>query len=120
MFTFIALPVVSLPFVPHAFCVVIHTLAPEQMGIEPGISLFFVVQAREHKVQFCFGQRYSLFEKRAFRLAAELDNLALRMCAVRFAACADRTGNRALSVGFATARRTIPLVAAVEGRASKE
>ena len=45
----------ALPLVPHALGVVVHALPTEEVGIEPGVSLFFVLQARQHKVQLCFG-----------------------------------------------------------------
>ena len=55
VFAVIALPVMALPLVPHALGVVVHALSTEEVGIEPGVSLFFVLQARQHEVQLCFG-----------------------------------------------------------------
>ena len=74
---------------------------------QPGQSTF-VVQAFKHKVQFRFGQCHSFCERGAFQLAPELDNLALRMVVESLNASSDRTRNRALPVGFAATRRTIP------------
>src|SRR5438045_611463 len=109
----------SLPLVPHALGMVKHTLAPEDMGIEAGVALLFVVQAGEHKVQFRCRQDHRLLESVACQLAPELDQLAVRMWGGRPAARGECTGKGALPIGFATARRAIPLVRAVEGRATK-
>ena len=58
MFTFIELPVRALPLIPHALCVVIDTLATEEMGVEAGVSLFFILQALQYKLQVGFRERY--------------------------------------------------------------
>ena len=57
MFTFIELPVRALPLIPHAFGVVIDTLATEEMGVEAGVSLFFILQALQYKLQVGFRER---------------------------------------------------------------
>ena len=56
MFAVIAFPVMALPLVPHPLGVVIHALPAEEVGIEPGVSLFFVLQAFQHELHVCFGQ----------------------------------------------------------------
>src|SRR5260370_1180390 len=94
----------ALPLVPHALGVVIHALAAEQVRVEPGISLFFVLQALQHELQVRFGKRYCLLVRDAFWLASELNDLASWwMWGVGFITPSDGQRNGALAVALSTA-----------------
>ena len=60
MFAFITFPVMALPFVPHALGMVVHALPAEEVAIQPGVTLFFVLQALQHELQVCFGKCHRL------------------------------------------------------------
>src|SRR5712691_6217672 len=120
MFTFIALPMMSLPFVPHALGMVIHTPAPEQVGIEPAVSLLFVMQALQHNIQVRFWQGHRLFFRGAFWFAPELNDLPFALWAIHISTVGKSKPDGALPVQFPAPRWLIPFLPAIERGTPKQ
>src|SRR5712692_3641870 len=110
----------SLPFVPYALGMVIHTPAPEQMGVEPAISLLFVTQALQHKIQVRFWQGHRLFFRGSFWLAPELNDLPFALWAIHLSTVSKSKLDGALPVQFPTAGRALPFLSAIERGTSKQ
>src|SRR6266566_370137 len=117
---FITFPVMALPFVPHALGVVIHALPAEEVAIQAGVTLFFVLQALQHELQVCFGQWHRLCLSGSLWLASELDDLTMCMRGAGLATAGNGACNGSRTIGFPAACRTIPLLWTVQRRTTKQ